>query len=100
MASNIVILQLLPWFCLFHTFQSPSISTSMTYLVLLPLVLKPLSAEAKATLTTKPGQDPNIPQANVGIVVNEVAVHVDEWQVSTTLLNACMLQIVNVNFIL
>lgn len=82
MVSNMVILQLLPWLCLFHTFQSPSISTSITYLLLLLLVLKPLSAEAKATLTTKPGQDPNIPQADVGIVVNEVAVHMDEWQVS------------------
>ena len=49
---------------------------------ILSLVLKPLSAEAKATLTTKPGQDPNIPQADVSIVVNEVALHVDKLQVS------------------
>ena len=33
-------------------------------------------------LTTKPGQDPNIPQADVSIVVNEVALHMDELQVS------------------
>ena len=51
-------------------------------MLILSLVLKPLSAEAKATLTTKPGQDPNIPQADVSIVVNEVALHVDKLQVS------------------
>lgn len=44
-------------------------------------VLQPLSAEAKARLTTKPGQDPNIPQADVSIVIDEVAVHMDELQV-------------------
>ena len=45
------------------------------------VVLRPLSADAKATLTTKPGKDPNIPQADVSISVGEVAVHMDKLQV-------------------
>ena len=44
-------------------------------------VLRPLSADAKATLTTKPGKDPNIPQADVSISVKEMAVHMDKLQV-------------------
>jgi len=45
------------------------------------VVLRPLSADAKATLTTKPGKDPNIPQADVSISVGEVAVHMDKLHV-------------------
>jgi len=51
---------------------------------MLSLVLKPLKVEAKATLTTKPGKDPNIPQADVNIVVSELALHMDKLQVELT----------------
>ena len=53
----------------------------MLLLYIVVLVLKPLSAEVKATLTTKPGKDPNIPQADVNIEVDKVAVQVDKLQV-------------------
>ena len=55
------------------------------------VVLRPLSADAKATLTTKPGKDPNIPQADVSISVGEVAVHMDKLQVCVcTCVHVCM----------
>ena len=54
------------------------------------IVLRPLTADAKATLTTKPGKDPNIPQADVSISVGEVAVHMDKLQVCPSMYSVCV----------
>ena len=48
---------------------------------LAPTVVKPITAEAKLQLSLKAGKDPNIPQALVGVVLEEVAVAVEKQQV-------------------
>ena len=44
-------------------------------------VVKPITAEAKLQLSLKAGRDPNIPQALIGVVLEEVAVAVEKQQV-------------------
>ena len=44
-------------------------------------VVRPVSAEAKLQLSLKAGRDPNIPQALVGVVLEEVAVALEKEQV-------------------
>ncbi|XP_065917560.1 intermembrane lipid transfer protein VPS13A-like [Dysidea avara] len=60
-------------------------------------ILRPLTADAKATLTTKPGKDPNIPQADVSISVGEVAVHMDKLQFQGVMILAESLDRMTVN---
>ena len=43
--------------------------------------MRPISAEAKLQLSLKAGKDPNIPQALVGVVLDEVAVALEKEQV-------------------
>ena len=43
--------------------------------------MRPISAEAKLQLSLKAGKDPDIPQALVGVVLDEVAVALEKEQV-------------------
>ena len=43
--------------------------------------MRPVSAEAKVQLSLKAGKDPNIPQALIGVILEEVAVALEKEQV-------------------
>ena len=60
-----------------HLFSPPSSATLTSFLP----VVKPISAEAKLRLITKPGRNPDIPQALVQLVMGEVAVALGKQQV-------------------
>ena len=54
-------------------------------------VVRPITAEAKLQLTLKAGRDPNIPQALIMVMLEEVAVAIEKQQVGpVSLLRVCV----------
>ena len=69
-----------------HTLDVPTFATPI-----LNAVVHPITAEAKLQLTLKAGRDPNIPQALIMVVLEEVAVAVKKQQVGPVcLLSVCV----------
>ena len=54
---------------------------TLWHIMIICAVVRPISAEAKLQLSLKAGRDPNVPQALIGVVLEEVAVALEKQQV-------------------